>query len=377
MAARVSGRGRSVSAAERVWVLECLRRGDHQAEVAVRLGCSRRTVERVYAAALIKSRRIGLSELRLSFGERELISRGLAAGQSARAIARQLGRSPSTVTRELVANGGRGGYRALAAQQRAIRCSGRPRRGKLARCPRLLAAVEAGLLRRWSPQQISARLRADYPDDPELWISHETIYQSLYVQSRGELRRQLAANLRTKRTRRGPRGAGLGQRGKIRDMVPISQRPPQVEDRAVPGHWEGDLLVGKQGRSFIATLVERQTRYLMLARLGDKRTTEHVTDALKKRIQELPTRARSLADLGPAQRTLRPRPLLGADRCRGLFLRPALTLATRLKRKHQRATTPIPAQRQRSGSSQPDRARPDRSRTQRPPPPNPRLGNTS
>ena len=144
-------------------------------------------------------------------------------------------------------------------------------------------------MRRWSPQQISARLRADYPDDPELWISHETIYQSLYVQSRGELRRQLAANLRTKRTRRRPRGAGLGQRGKIRDMVPISQRPPQAEDRAVPGHWEGDLLVGKQGRSFIATLVERQTRYLMLARLGDKRTTEHVTDALKKRIQELPT----------------------------------------------------------------------------------------
>ena len=289
MAARVSGRGRSLSAAERGWVLECLRRGDHQAEVAVRLGCSRRTVERVYAASLIKGRRIGLSELRLSFGERELISRGLAAGQSARAIARQLGRSPSTVTRELVANGGRGGYRALAAHQRAIRCSGRPRRGKLARCPRLLAAVEAGLLRRWSPQQISARLRADYPDDPELWISHETIYQSLYVQSRGELRRQLAANLRTKRTRRRPRGAGLGQRGKIRDMVPISQRPPQVEDRAVPGHWEGDLLVGKQGRSFIATLVERQTRYVMLARLGDKRTTEHVTDALKKRIQELPT----------------------------------------------------------------------------------------
>jgi IS30 family transposase len=123
-------------------------------------------------------------------------------------------------------------------------------------------------------------------------ISHETIYQSLYVQSRGELRRQLAANLRFKRTKRRPRGAGLGQRGQIRDMVPIAERPPSVKDRAVPGHWEGDLLVGRAGRSFIATLVERQSRYVMLARLGNDGTTEHVIEALKRRIRELPAHLR-------------------------------------------------------------------------------------
>jgi len=119
-------------------------------------------------------------------------------------------------------------------------------------------------------------------------ISHETIYRSLYIQSRGELRRQLSANLRTKRTKRRARGAGLGRRGQIKGMVPISERPPQVEDRAVPGHWEGDLLVGAHVRSFIATLVERQTRYVLLARLGSDGTTEHVIEALRERIRDLP-----------------------------------------------------------------------------------------
>jgi IS30 family transposase len=139
------------------------------------------------------------------------------------------------------------------------------------------------------PEQISARLRREHPDDEEMRISHETIYQSLYVQSRGELRRQLARNLRSGRTKRRPRGLAPEQRGRIPDMVPISKRPPEIEDRAVPGHWEGDLLVGKGGRSFIATLVERHTRYVMLAGLGKERTTEHVIEALKERISELPS----------------------------------------------------------------------------------------
>jgi IS30 family transposase len=226
--------------------------------------------------------------LRLCFEERERISRGLAAGESFRSIGRGLGRSPSTISREVGGERGRRRYRALAAHGRALRSLERPKAGKLAGCPELRAEVEAGLLRRWSPEQISARLKAEHAGEPELQVSHETIYQSLYIQSRGELRRQLTENLRTKRTARKRRGRGLGARGRISGMVPIAERPPQVADRAVPGHWEGDLLVGKQGRSFIATLVERQTRYVLLARLGSDGTTDHVIEALKDRIRDLP-----------------------------------------------------------------------------------------
>jgi IS30 family transposase len=277
-----------LSAAERALVLGGLGEGVDPARVAVGLGLSLRTIQRVWEQSKIKSRRIGQSDLRLCFAEREAISRGVSAGRSARAIAGELGRAPSTITRELAANGGRERYRALRAHERAIACSQRPKPGKLARLPRLRAEVEAGLAARWSPQQISARLKAAHPDDPEMQISHETIYQSLFVQSRGELRRQLAANLRSGRSARRARGGGLGTRGKIKDMVLISQRPAEIEDRAVPGHWEGDLLVGKAGRSFIATLVERQTRYVLLARLGDRRTSEHVVAALQQRIGHLP-----------------------------------------------------------------------------------------
>jgi IS30 family transposase len=286
--------GRPLTAKERAEIVERHRAGEHAREVAAAIGCSTRTVYAVYRRALLVERAAaegspGRSRLRLSFAEREQISRGLAAGRSARAIARALGRAPSTVTREVAANGGRRRYRALRAHRRARGCAARPRQTKLCRHPRLRREVEAGLERRWSPQQISARLRADHPTDPEMRISHETIYQSLYVQSRGELRRQLAANLRSARTRRRPRREGPERRGRIHGMVPISERPPEVEDRAVPGHWEGDLLVGAGGRSFVATLVERRTRYVMLARLGGERRTDHVTEALAARIGELPS----------------------------------------------------------------------------------------
>ena len=152
----------------------------------------------------------------------------------------------------------------------------------------MLAAVEAGLERRWSPQQVSARLKLEHPDDGEMRISHETIYRSLYVQSRGELRRQLSANLRSGRAAAAPRAAWIIA-ARSSDMVSIAERPPEIEDRAVPGHWEGDLLIGAGGRSAIATLVERQTRYVLSASLPHGRTTLEVIEALKQRVQDLPS----------------------------------------------------------------------------------------
>jgi IS30 family transposase len=286
--------GRQLTADEREQIVERYRAGELARRLAAAIGCCERTVYNVLEDAALRESAAHSppgagSGLRLCFAEREQISRALAAGRSARVIARELGRAPSTVAREIAANGRRRRYRALGAQRRARRCAARPKPTKLSLHPRLRDAVEEGLLKRWSPAQISARLRTDHPHDRGMRISHETIYQSLYVQSRGELRRQLARNLRSARTKRRARRDDPERRGRIHAMVPISERPPEVEDRAVPGHWEGDLLVGARGRSFIATLVERQTRYVMLARLGKERTTEHVIEALKQRIGELPS----------------------------------------------------------------------------------------
>jgi IS30 family transposase len=289
------GRGHWLRGSERAVVLAGLGEGLSGAEVASLSGRSLRTVQRIWAESKVKSRRVGRSDLRLCFGEREAISRGVAAGRSAREIAAGLGRAPSTITRELAANGGRAGYRALAGHERAIGCLTRPKVSKLQRSGRLCEAVEAGLAQRWSPQQISARLKAEYPDDRGMQISHETIYQSLFVQARGGLRRELARYLRSGQTTRKSRGGTIGTRGRIKNMVLISERPAEIEDRAVPGHWEGDLLVGKANRSYVVTLVERQTRYVMLARLGYQSTTEYVTGRLAAQIEQLPAHlARSL-----------------------------------------------------------------------------------
>jgi transposase, IS30 family len=298
-----SGSGRLyhlLSAAERELVVAGLREGARPVEVAGVLGCSSRTVVRAWNDVVLARRRVAHAPHRLSFWERERISRGIAAGESGRVIARALGRSASTVCREIRAGGGRRRYRAVAAERRAQRRLARPKATKLAGCPRLLAWVQRALQDDFSPAQISARLKLEFPDDAEMRISHETIYQSLYVQSRGELRRQLTHHLRTGRSTRRPQGRAE-LRGRIRDMVNISKRPAEIEDRAVPGHWEGDLLIGKGQHSAIATLVERQTRYVLLAWLGYDRTTEHVTEALKQRIQTLPTHLkRSLTwDQGP------------------------------------------------------------------------------
>jgi IS30 family transposase len=230
------------------------------------------------------------SRLRLSLAEREEISRSLAGGESYRRIARRLGRSPSTVSREVAGNGGRRRYRAHLAETRAAIGARRPRRAKLARNRPLRRLVERLLEARWSPQQIAWQLRQDHPDQPEMWVSHETIYQSLFVQGRGALRAELARCLRTGRARRRPFNRVRG--GELADMVLLSERPAEVEDRAVPGHWEGDLIIGKANRSAMGTLVERRTRFLMLVALPNGRTAEAVRLALAERILTLPAELR-------------------------------------------------------------------------------------
>jgi transposase, IS30 family len=278
---------RLLNPAERRGIERRLREGEAPAEIAVACGSSYGTVRRIRDGLLLAGRRAGHSGFRLSFEERVEIAVRIGRGECDSEIARGLGRHRSTIGREIARCEKRERYRPFPAERAAAKRARRPRPGKLAGCPRLLAEVEQGLERRWSPQQISARLRAEHPDDQELRISHETIYQSLYVQSRGELRRQLTAQLRTGRTTRKRQGRVEG-RGRIKDMINISQRPAEIEDRAVPGHWEGDLISGAYGRSAVATLVERQTRYVMLARLGNNRDTLTVIAALKHRIGELP-----------------------------------------------------------------------------------------
>ncbi len=233
------------------------------------------------------------SDLRLSLEEREEISRGLAVGLSMRAIAEGLHRSPSTVCREVNANGGSTKYRALQADRRAYRQALRPKRAKLSQCRRLRGAVERKLEVRWSPQQISSWLAETYPDDPEMQVSHETIYQSLFVQGRGALRKELHSCLRTGRAMRRAKAytkGGTGQ-GQLTNMVMISERPAEVADRAVPGHWEGDLIFGKK-MTAIGTLVERHSRYVMLLKLPNGHSAPAVRKAMTKRIRTLPAQLR-------------------------------------------------------------------------------------
>jgi transposase, IS30 family len=232
------------------------------------------------------------SPLRLSLSEREEISRGLAGGESFRAIAQRLGRASSTIVREVAANGGRRRYRACMADRAAVRRMRRPKRSKLASCARLRAAVEATLERRWSPQQIAGWLVAEFPNDPEMRVSHETIYLSLFVQSRGALRKELTRYLRSGHRTRRPKGhTVMNGQGQLRGTLNIRERPAEANDRAVPGHWEGDLLMGK-GMRAIATLVERKTRFVMLIALPDGHAADVVADALAAKIVELPEQLR-------------------------------------------------------------------------------------
>ena len=229
------------------------------------------------------------SRLALTLSEREEISRGIAAHQSARSMARLLGRSPSTVSRELNRNGGCDRYRAAQADETAWARARRPKRCKLANNPRLRQAIASKLRLNWSPEQIAGWLKRAHPEDERYYVSHETIYRSLFVQARGVLKKELLGHLRSKRTiRRSQRTDPNGdRRGQIKDIVSIRARPAAVEDRAIPGHWEGDLLSGSKN-SYIATLVERHTRYVVLAKVTSK-DTQTVVSALIKQAKALPT----------------------------------------------------------------------------------------
>ncbi|MPV38223.1 IS30 family transposase [Georgenia subflava] len=238
----------------------------------------------------------------LSLAEREEISRGLAAGKSLRVIARELARAPSTISREIRRHSGVRGnprqYRAVTAQGRAESASraAHARLCRIATNPALQEYIQDKLKLRWSPEQISSRLRIDFPDDGLMRASHETIYQALYVQGRGALRRELTTCLRTGRAlrkpRRGHKEVPSGGRGRIPDMVTISERPAEAEDRAVPGHWEGDLIMGQHNKSAIGTLVERSTRFVMLMHLPGGHNAENMQAAIAATIGTLPAALR-------------------------------------------------------------------------------------
>ena len=227
---------------------------------------------------------------RLSLDERFEIERGLRWGKSVHWVADRVGRPPSAIYREVARCGGREEYSAWRAHRVAAERARRPKPVKLDANADLAVVVTAGLRLWWSPQQIAGRLRREHPDDPRWWVSHETIYESLYLQGRGGLRRELLEALRSGRTRRRPKGPNpRREANKTRGMVMIADRPAEVDDRAVPGHWEGDLIIGtREGSSRIGTLVERTSRLVMLVALPDNRRAETVRDAIARKISGLP-----------------------------------------------------------------------------------------
>jgi IS30 family transposase len=274
---------------QRQLALQLKARGLSLREIGPQVGCSHQGVALIVRRAARRPVRADgwvPGPGRLTLAGREEITLGLRAGESFAAIAARLGKAVSTVSREVAANGGREGYRAWRAHQRARQQARRPKTPKLAR-PELAAQVASWLHEWWSPVQISRRLRIEFPGDPMMRVSHETIYQALYVQGRGELRRELARCLRTGRARRRSRGRD-GRSGHIKDMVMISERPAEAEDRAVPGHWEGDLIIGKDCKSAVGTLVERTTRYVMLLHLPEGRDAHLVEQAMRQAITALP-----------------------------------------------------------------------------------------
>jgi IS30 family transposase len=287
--------GRSLTWAEQTELWRRWRGGESLSDIARALGqryCTAYTIVRMHGGiAPAPSRR---SVRTLSVADREEISRGLSARVSMRQIAVRIGKAPSSVSREIKRNGGAQQYRATEAEATARRRARRPKRCRLAQHPRLCRAVARGLRQQWSPEQISLRLQQDFPLDHTMRVSHETIYRSLFIQSRGVLKKQLLEHLRRSRGLRRSRHAAAQarseNRGQVIDGLSIRERPAEAEDRAVPGHWEGDLISGSRN-SHIATLVERHSRFVMLVKVKRKDTLS-VTQALARTMQKLPAQLR-------------------------------------------------------------------------------------
>ncbi len=268
--------------------------GETYDTAAAAVGCSTKSIQRFMArtGGVVRKKK-ARSPLRLCLREREDLSRGLVAGRPVYEIAAELGRAPSTIYRELALNGGRKEYRACRAEASARERARRPKPSKLTIHRRLRLEVERGLVNYWSPEQIARQLVVDYPEEPQMRVSHETIYRSLFVQARGTLRKELTAHLRTRRTRRRThqRSARSGQ-GQLQNTISIRERPAEAADRAVPGHWEGDLIIGSRGRSAIGVLVERASRYVVLLHLPHGRSAEEFRLALTKQFGAIPVELR-------------------------------------------------------------------------------------
>lgn len=272
---------------ERAQMWAAWRRGESLRQIGAALGRASPTIhwqirEKGGIEPPTRARALG----QLSEAEREEISRGLVEGLSLRELARRLERSASTISREVARNGGRQDYRATKAEVAAWKRARRPKICVLTRNASLRDAVAGRLQEDWSPQQIAGWLREVYENQPAMHVSHETIYRSLFVQARGALRAELTAYLRTKRQVRRTLELAPSKRGQIIDAISIRERPAEVEDRAVPGHWEGDLIVGA-ANSYVATLVERHSRFVMLARVAGK-DSETVVQALIQQMRKLP-----------------------------------------------------------------------------------------
>ena len=274
-------------------IVDQLKAGVCFEQIAESSGCSRGLVQKIAGGKWGGPPLLSWnpSPARLSLADREEIRVGIVRGESLRSIAKTISRSPSTVSRELTDNGGPDCYEAWRAHQRAGERARRPKRRRLEARPDLAGFVYASLRAFWSPEKIARTMREVFPDRPMMWVSHETIYRSIYVQGRGELRRELARCLRSGRAKRRPQHREE-HRGKIPDMVMISERPAEAADRAVPGHWEGDLIIGKNGASAVGTLVERTSRFVILLHLPNGHGAEEVRDAMTRQIVRLPAELR-------------------------------------------------------------------------------------